>query len=516
MTVTRISDTITGWSYSYLTDGSGGTPPPGGLVVQDVDRLGHGFARDIRLIGFWVETETVATDGTIGPGVKSFHTLSAPEFTPGTIQQLTPMAMGTPTTVTTLGDLKRVDTALDFASYYKINGNYVASGIAATFTAPALLASATNPEVIGLTIDQIFLFGPYGQHHHEPSGALMAARHHPMVKFAWQANPAFDATKPRTRIKSLRFDFRLHLKLDRHHDLADNAKLAQLGNQAGIFADSDSAVGTGIDAITGAIWHLSASKGLSGGSFDAAEKPLVFEVTAPGLALGFPSYLKPPVDGRAPVGVRCWDNIHWWGARGAGQPIISAPGAFHAAHLHWRWGAAAAVTGSRSDPTFNPTVYPSGVAARPGVSGTWGPLLDPGIWMQTIRFAIVRNEPRLDPNTGVAAADLSKADWKTMFDPGLRATPDDISAGADIVLWFSTEIAGRVQIPGYRGDSFLPTDVPGQMYESRTSGTVFLHGMFFAHNPEQKGLTVGTTAPQYTPDSEADIRSANAWFRSAD
>jgi hypothetical protein len=199
--------------------------------------------------------------------------------------------------------------------------------------------------------------------------------------------------------------------------------------------------------------------------------------------------------------------------------MISAPGAFHAAHIHWRWGAAAAVTSVRSDPTFNPKVYPSGVAARPGVTGTWGPLVDPGIWMQTIRIAVVKNDPKLDPNAGAALTALSTADWKALFNPGLRATPDDISAGADIVLWLSAEVAGRVLVPGYRDGSFLPTDVPAQTYEAKTSGTVFLHGMFFAHNPEQSGgITgaVGTTGPQYTPNSEADIRKPPpAWFRSA-
>ncbi len=518
MTVQKVSDAITGWTYSYLTDSAGSAPPAGGLVLRDIDHLGHGFARDIRLIGFWVELETVAPDGTLTAGAKTFHTLSAPEFTMGAIRVLTPHAVGAPTTAAALGDLKLVDTALDFASFYKTSGNYLATGIAATFTAPALLAGAANPEMIGLTIDQVFIFGPYGQHHHEPSGALMAARHHPLVKYAWQANPAFDKTLNRTRVKAIRFDYRLQIKLDRHYDLAENAKLAQLGNQAGLFADSDSSVATGIDAIAGTIWHLNKPKGVSGGSFVGAEKPLVFEVIAPGLALGFPAYLVPPSPGGAVVGVRCWDNLHLWSARGPGAPIISAPGAFHAAHLHWRWGAAAAVTSVRKDPTFNPTVYPSGVATRPGVTGTWGPLVDPGIWMQTIRVAIVKNDAKLDPNAGVTLTALSTADWKTLFNPGLRTTPDDISAGTDIVLWLSAEVAGRVTIPSYRDGSFLPTDVAAQTIEAKPSGTIFLHGMFFAHNPELTGGVtgvVGTTGPQYTPVSEADIRSTHVWFRSA-
>ena len=518
MTVQKVSDATTGWNYSYLTDGAGSTPPAGGLVLQNIDRLGHSFARDIRLIGFWIELETVDPDGTVTAGAKTFHSLSAPEFTMGAIKVLTPQAPGAPTTPAALGDLKLVDTALDFANYYKTSGNYFATGIAATFTAATILAGATNPEMIGLVIDQVFIFGPYGQHHHEPSGALMAARHHPMVKFEWQANPAFDKSKTRTRVKSLRFDYRLHLKLDRHHDLAENAKLAQLGNQAGLFADSDSSLATGINAIGGSIFHLSKSKGVSGGSFVGAEKPLVFEVTAPGLSSGFPSYLTPPTQGSAIVGVRCWDNVHWWSARGLGQPIISAPGAFHAAHIHWRWGAAAAATPVRSDQTFNPTVYPSGVAARPELKGTWGPLVDPRIWMQSIRLAIVKNDAKLDPTAGVPLNSLSTADWKALFNPGLRATPDDISAGADIVLWYSAEVAGRVLVPGYRDGSFLPTDVPPQVYQAKTSGTIFLHGIFFAHNPELSGgafSVVGTTGPQYTPNSEADIRKTPSWFRSA-
>jgi hypothetical protein len=135
--------------------------------------------------------------------------------------------------------------------------------------------------------------------------------------------------------------------------------------------------------------------------------------------------------------------------------------------------------------------------------------------MQSIRFAIVKNDPRLDPNAGVAASALSKADWKTLFDSGLRAAPDPISTGEDIVLWFSTEVASRVLLPGYRDGTFLPTDVAAKTYTAKPSGTIFLHGMFFAHNPEQTGITVGSTGPQYTPNSEADIRKARSWFRSA-
>src|SRR5262249_9141581 len=125
--------------------------------------------------------------------------------------------------------------------YFKDGGNYVAYGVSAKFEAPMLLSSLDNCEFLGLTVEQIFLFSRYGKVPiHEPSGGLEAARCHPMVKYEFSKNSAHDTTKKYMRVRTIRFDYRLHLYLDRHHDVKTNAGLPKLGNQAGLFADSDS------------------------------------------------------------------------------------------------------------------------------------------------------------------------------------------------------------------------------------------------------------------------------------
>src|SRR4029450_576365 len=79
------------------------------------------------------------------------------------------------------------------------------------------------------------------------------------------------------------FAYRLHLYVDRHHNTATNATLRQLGNQAGVFADSDNILATIVQAGAVGLWNWSLSTGVSSGAFDAVEKPVVLEITAPGL-----------------------------------------------------------------------------------------------------------------------------------------------------------------------------------------------------------------------------------------
>ena len=59
----------------------------------------------------------------------------------------------------------------------------------------------------------------------------MAARCHPMIRYAFTKNAAFDEKKPHTRVASIRFDYRLHMYMDRHYDKVTNAGLKQIGNQ---------------------------------------------------------------------------------------------------------------------------------------------------------------------------------------------------------------------------------------------------------------------------------------------
>jgi hypothetical protein len=93
------------------------------------------------------------------------------------------------------------------------------------------------------------------------------------------------------------------------------------------------------------------------------------------------------------------NNLHWWGG-GIGKDIISPPGAFHTAHLHWRWGSVSAFAPHGGQPQFGPGGVPSSVQGN--VLDGYGVLVDPAIWIQTVRFAVTLNDLKLDP-TGAAS-----------------------------------------------------------------------------------------------------------------
>jgi len=206
-------------------------------------------------------------------------------------------------------------------------GNYVAYGLAVKYDTPNLFTNlhTDNCEYVGFSIEQMFLFSRYASDPpHEPSGTLSAARLHPRVSYELSPNTNFDRSKAFSLIRSIRFDFRLNLDLDTF--LKDKTESGLFNdNQAGLFADSD----------TGSVRaFLRRFRSTSRVAFYAVEKPVICEVVAPGLVSG-------ESKGRMPGSsedIVCWDNIHWWGADAPGRPMISTPGAFHAAHIHWRWG----------------------------------------------------------------------------------------------------------------------------------------------------------------------------------
>lgn len=511
----KLSDPTTLWSFECVTDGAG-SAPVGGLVLQEVRHDGHNFAKDIRLVGFWIEIETVEPSGTVTKKERKFGVLGAAPFTAAKVQLLTPIAIMHPVTKSVFKFLKEADDALAFSAYFKSGSDYVGYGVRVDYSDPNYFAGFANCERKGLSISQIFLFSPMGNSPvHEPSGGLHAARCHPMVKFDCSDNGAVDKTKTYTRLGSIRFDYRLHLFLDSQLS-GPNASTDPPGNNAGLFRDSDAqgVIGAVLAGGANTVWNLSRALGFSKTAFDAVEKPLVVEVTAPGLAKGFPLFSPTP---NGP-GVRAWDNVHWWGARGQGKPMVSTPGAFHAAHLHWRWGAASGIpvlAGQAGNPRFQGTGAPAAAIGHPALGGAWGPVIDPAIWIQSIRVAVAKNRPKLDPNAGAAASALSADDWKTVWDPGV-GKPADIYDGADIVLWFSVEVHREVTVPGYA--VFEPPayrTVPTTSYTTVPRGVVFNHGLFFAHAPEVTGLKVGSTDPLHWPRSVAAVRGAATWFRPA-
>jgi hypothetical protein len=523
---------LNGWTFKSSDAGS--PPPPGGLVLRDVRHDGHNFAKSLRLVGIWVTVEEVDPPNSVTRSWKMFVSLDAMTF------QVSQTDLILPTPVTwhwpggRLYDLKGAEAALEFGDYLTQGDGGNGFGISAKYDAPALFAATANCQQAGLTVEQIFLFSRYSDSpRHEPSGGLKAARCFPLTRYQLSENSQCDKSKKYSRVAAIRFDYRLHLYLDAHYDQATNALIQQKGNQAGFFADSDSALVTmGRSAVSVAkttaeaalkamfssmVWMGSGSSPASGtfvsaGAFDAAEKPLVLEVTGPGLAGGYPVFRTQTESGKD-VTVRCWDNVHWWGARGPGQPLVSTPGAFHCAHLHWRWGGAVKGTPTAAPIAFmdhfNPNTYPRDMRVPSGNDGMWGPLVDPAIFLQNIRVAVTRNTKDIDPDKGAAAAAMSTEDWKTAFTS--KNAPQSIEAGDDLVLWFSTEVLHAKEVLLELGpDEFVPG-----VFAPSNGGTIFIHGIFFAHDAELEGFTVGSTDPLYVPTSAEDIRKGGQWFRAA-
>lgn len=487
-------DKLTGWTFECPVDASGVTPDSqGGIVLREMRHDGHNFAKEVRMIGLWIGIEHVDDQGAVTYSDKWFRTLAKNNhFAITAVRKLEPTPiLNHPSWPEKFEWLKEVDDALDFADYIAdpVMGKYSGYGVMATFSAPNLIASSLqypDCDFAGLNIEQVFLFSRYSdQPPHEPTGALSAARFHPLVRYELIENPAFDPSKRHTRVASLRFDFRLHVYLDSRFD-TKNAPQNQnpVKNQAGIFADRD------------IFPKMKLFSSATAQSFSAVEKPIVMEVTAPGLIKGYTNSTPLKLlSGERFHDVDCWDNLHWWGLRAKAGTYISAPGAFHCFHMHWRWGKVLDLVNRLTIADIQVLPIDAGIHFNPGI-----PLLDPRIPYQTLQVAITKNSRRFDSARN-ALTDLSEMAWNSLFETQTNPPPEKILDGDDIVLWYSTEVLSRLQLP----------DKP--LLVAKSSGTVFLHGIFFAHDDEITGSTVGSTTAEHRPSSAEAVEKAKKWFR---
>lgn len=504
----------TNWSFVAVTDDNG-LPDKGGVVLKDLVHDGHHFAKDIRLISVWVTVDVLDVAGSV-IGAETTRVLLRATGT----MTATPIEVlhGTPLRrkiIRTPGRqresreprvrLNDTEDALDFRQYFISKANYGGYGLRVKYTGtPGAFDHLKNFEFDRLDVTQMFLFSSYGiSPPHEPGGVVAAARFHPMIKYAFVRNAKFNAMLERRVLTSIRFDYRMQLYLDALHNEKD--AIANTGNNAAVFRDTDiTNLFTAGKFVLGR-GHISTVEDVV---FVGAEKPLIYELTAPGLVKGAStSILYSPAEGDHVV--RCWDNIHWWGG-GVGKDIISTPGAFHAAHLHWRWGAVTTHAPHGDEPQFTPGGVPEAARfAGAQFSNRYGVLVDPQIWIQSVRFAVTHNDPKLDPDEGAKSTDMSSPDWKATFQ-GLRASPNDISNPSDIVLWYSVEVHRNVTVPTVTDQNFASG---GERFTCATQGTIFIHGMFFAHDAEKSSMTIGARRPLYTPATEKEIRAARKWQR---
>ncbi len=530
---TTYDDTVKGgsnWSFATVTEANG-LPQKGGVILKDLIHDGHHFAKDIRLIAAWVTVDILDVAGAvIGRETTRVLLRATGPMTASPIEIL----KGTPLTrqlIKTPGRLREsrdrrarlngTEDALDFKKFFISKANYGGYGLRVKYVGnTGAFDHLKNFEFDRLDVTQTFLFSSYGiSPPHEPGGVVAAARFHPMLKYAFVPNPKFNAMLERRVLSSIRFDYRMQLYIDALYNAKDS--IANNGNSAGVFRDTDDLK----LATAGA--NFVGLADVEDLIFDAAEKPLIYEITAPGLAKGASTYRSEPIPPQSlvdrgplpqqsreagqtpmPVVTKCWDNLHWWGG-GVGKNIISTPGAFHAAHLHWRWGALTRFAPHGEDGQFAPGGVPAG-AREKAFRDSYGVLVDPQIWIQSVRFAVTLNDPELDPERGAKISDMTKPVWRETFQ-GLRAHPQDISMPSDIVLWYSIEVHRRVTVE----EVHATTPVSGRTYTCGTQGTIFIHGIFFAHDAEKTSGTIGGRRKVYIPKSENVVRAGQTWERAS-
>jgi len=536
------------WELDYWLEDDGFLPD-GGIILSDVKHGGYNLAKEIRVIGFWIEFETFTKGKSIKKESK-FFPLKKTHFSHGAPTILreskdsvvkkakdlykkygsnvyNKITQDEKQTYTTYLDI--IDGLQNFSVY-----NYI-TGLQAEFF---LLNDfeAENCEFKNLTITQTYLFTDYKKTPaHEPSGTLAAARLFPLIKTNFITNPTYNKNaETRTRINSIRIDYRFQPRLDaflffeedkkaldgvvnqaaiKINDIAKNPLRAKdtdfilktKPQQAGVFIDEES-----VDYVSSLFSGLAAEQAV----FKAAEKPLIYEITAGGLAKGMPIWSDKKNN------IKGWDNIHWWGGY-KDFHIPSAPGAFHAMHLHWRWGGAVRKTIDPNSPEFgnDPQFINSGVPKQVQAEMLerldWrvnliGPLVDPKAWAQTIRFAIVKKNNYSNEST---------EDFKIKFISGRK--PVNIRQGASLELWYSVELNSEITLPETQITSFnRPGNLPPgrkliseKKYKASLNGTVFIHGLFFAHEKEEEKLTIGSITEEYFPKRKDQIEKEQQFIR---
>lgn len=340
--------------------------------------------------------------------------------------------------------------------------------IFATFKTPGPLLNGSNAR---LTVTQRYMFTPYGNYlSHEPSGQMKAARLYPLLHFAYEGDK--QATRP---LRYLRVDYRCELTIDRTLK-RDEATAAQAfrefaPNQGGVFLDREPGPTLGGIAAKG-------SKGV----FEAGEKPLLWEIIGQGLLRG---------------GMGDWDNYHQWGAQPEADLPIT-PGTPHAAHTHWRWASAFA--------SKNPTaVVLKGGEQYRGEGGPGTPLLDQAIKDQSLRFAVTVTHPdRRAPAEWRAENNPSTHPFDALFTQASGNHPVEIKDGAQLAVWFSFEI--------FRYQNIKSQDLRDEPW----SGTLFVHGFFFPHEPRPRMALVIPTLKEPPKAFKAPIKpkdTTRRWVR---
>ncbi|MBA2611327.1 MAG: hypothetical protein H0U95_05095 [Bacteroidetes bacterium] len=486
--------TTGGWEYTYdLYDEKGdvdkrrvdkGWVPKGGLAIKNVYHNGYSFAKDIRVVSIWVfpkNTERFEPKQLV-LGPPDFIQIPINEHS----QPFSPNVQ------------KPLTAPLNFSSFN------TESALEVRWVSKEPIFSDKKGKSRHIVITQTYIFTDYNNEpRHEPSGVLTAARLFPITT-------VFYGNEEDGYIASVRVDYRLHLNLDgtlkyKANEvfsklIKDNINLIKLKNypnQAGVFKDKESSAY--VNAITIDPVNNPSGKPFIDATniFEAIEKPLLYEIYSNGVIKG--STLLDDQDKQ-----EGWDNIHWWGYRGKAQPIISAPGATHAAHLHWRWGSSAQTFGKQfktGNPNLNELIK---MNAKGNFIG--GPLVDPKVWIQTVRFAVSINKDPFILNDN-NFKELSFENFEDLF---IKNNIESIENGSDLIMFYSIEAYKEKKIQkNTEGPKYSITDEHKLL--SGISGTYFIQGLFFGHEAEKKIAEAGSTKPEYVNPSKKGVKKI--WYR---
>ena len=420
---------------------------PGGIVLRDVRHDMFNLAHDIRIVRVWVDTEYSDRSGA-----RDF-VLHGPQ-----LRAAAP--------VTELRESRSAALMSDNPFFFRYHN---VSGLQASYRLEQPYLGGT-PNECHVDLTQKYLFTNYGKNPaHEPAGVLDACRLFPLLTFWFPA--VRNVTHPYP--KYFRADYRLDIALDNiaESGLTRAVRTRQLtgtdtSNKAAIFRDNEGTVT--FDQVQGAMARLapfSSSEGAqslqAAAIFAALEKPLVYEIASWGLARGNP-----------PAGVRSsntWDNVHIWPQRRSVRSSpISTPGAFHAFHCHWRWGAVAGDIRERG--LLLPEAGDLQFTGMGWRESEGGPLIDPNIPEQNLAFAISlndRDEWRVDGNRNPSERNFASLFTRT------SPAPRGVINGGDLIFWVSFEV--------FRG---------AQQVRQPWGGTLFVNGFYFAHNQDATPLSL--------------------------
>jgi hypothetical protein len=544
--------------YEYW-DEWGSSESRGGLALKNLHHQYFRLAKDIRPLGIWVFPKDTKTYKP------KFLLLGPPDFE--RVGSGSPLVTGT------------IERAPDrFQDYHTIQELKI------TWESFEPLFGIDGKK---LKVTQKYLFTDYGiEPPHEPSAlipysaGLPATRLFPLVEFEYENDG---------RLASLRVDYRFHLNLD--GTLEQNYTLARkiVPNQMGVFKDADILT----DAMFGPIEQMGteATEGLDGdyyfmqGALDSIEKPSYYEIASLGLVKGSPKafvkqhltsnglteYLPCDENDLDAKEIRCWDNLHWWGSRGARKPIISAIGAFHCFHFHWRWGVGAQLltqpfSFTEYELIYEPfqeeslrTVKGFEKLARKKLGELWdaeyekfidfsdlGGLTDSRIPSQTHRFAITKYSENTDPiamkNGSWVLNSVRSLTTEDFFDFFMRDSADNFTQPKNVNLEETEGYLGTDMVLWYSIEAHLEENT-----ESTIAGTFLIQGMYFAHDPEpvlfdptfelnpyvipypeqwyrlvsvdivkQTHLLRGSQESEYKPWDENKVSTNQKWFRAPD